>query len=87
MLGNKEILEKSQTGQRQNLQSSLPSRNKILVLVVKTYAKADIKVFLCSPVLLEFSNSFQIFCPGLWKQIVAQHSIVDTQTSLFWYFL
>ena len=38
---------------------------KLLVIVIKNYAKTDIKVFCCYPVLLDFFTLFQIFYPGL----------------------
>ena len=38
---------------------------KLLVIVIKNYAKTDIKVFGCYPVLLDFFTLFQIFYPGL----------------------
>ena len=33
---------------------------------VKKHVKADIKPFLSSPLLQDFSILFQIFCPGFW---------------------
>ena len=44
ILGNKKVLEKSQFWWRQMLVSSLPSRNKFLVIAVKNYTKVDFKV-------------------------------------------
>ena len=34
-------------------------------MAVKKHVKVDIKLFLFSPILLDFSILFQIFCPGL----------------------
>ena len=44
---------------------SLPSRNQIMAIAVKKHAKVDGKLFLSSPILLDFSILFQILCPGL----------------------
>ena len=44
ILRNKKVLEKSQTGWKQMLVPSLPSRNNFLVIVVKSYTEADFKV-------------------------------------------
>ena len=44
ILGNKKVLEKSQTGWKQMLVPSLPSRNKFFVIAVKSYTEADFKV-------------------------------------------
>ena len=41
-----------------------PSKNLTLAIAFKNYAKADIKIFSFSPVLLGFTFC-QIFCPGL----------------------
>ena len=43
ILGNKEVLEKSQIGWKWMLVPSLPSRNKFLVKAVKNYTEADFK--------------------------------------------
>ena len=43
ILGNKEVLEKSQIGWKWMLFPSLPSRNKFLVKAVKNYTDADFK--------------------------------------------
>ena len=43
------------------LVSSLPSRNKCLVIAVKNYIEPDFKVFKSCPILLDFSAWFQIF--------------------------
>ena len=42
---------------------SLPETK--LAIAVQKHAKVDIKLFLTSPVLLDFSILFQILCPGL----------------------
>ena len=54
ILGNKEILEKSQIWVQ---------TNKTLAIAVKKHAKVDIKLFFLCPVLLGLSISCQIFCP------------------------
>lgn len=65
-LRNWEILEYFQ--KRENAEpSTLPSRNKILILlVVKNYAKADInKVFLSCPILFDLLILFHKLCQRL----------------------
>ena len=49
-------------GWKQSLAPSFPSRNKILVLVVKNYAKIDTKVSSSCPILLDFLTLFHKFC-------------------------
>ena len=61
ILGNKEVLGKSQFGWRH----SLSSRYKTLAIVVKKYAKMDIKLLMSCPLLPDFSILFQIFFPRL----------------------
>ena len=66
ILENNEILENPKITWRHSLVPSLPCRNKSLALVLKKYAKADIKVFrscLTSLCFLNFSQN--IFCTGL----------------------
>ena len=45
---------------------SLPCRNQFLVLAIKTYAKAAIKVFRSCPILLDLLTCYQLLCRGLW---------------------
>ena len=44
ILGNKKVLEKSQFWWRKMLVSSLPSRNKFLIITVKNYTEVDFRV-------------------------------------------
>ena len=44
---------------------SLPCRNRLLVLAVKTYEKADMKVFWLCPIFHDFLTFCEIFCSGL----------------------
>ena len=58
-----------ENGWKQSLVSNLPYRNKILVLMVKNYAKWHIKVSWPCPILLDFLNCFINFaCDWLCKQ-------------------
>ena len=41
---------------------SLPCKNQTLTRAVKKHAKVDIKLFFSCPILLNFSNMFQILC-------------------------
>ena len=43
ILGNKSVLGKAQIGWTEMLVPSLPSYNKVLVIVVKNYTKVDFK--------------------------------------------
>lgn len=62
IIGNQEVISKL-GGDR--LVPSLPFKNQFLAIVVKTYAKADVKVFWICTILLDFFNCCHIFCPGL----------------------
>ena len=68
-----DIEKNLKNGWRQSLVRSLPSRNKTLVLVIKYYAKTDIKVFSSCPILLNFlvifckKNSFMTEVPIIKK--------------------
>ena len=55
---------KKKFGWRHSLVPSPLSRNSTLAVAVKKHSKIDIKLFLSCPALLDFSISFQIFCPG-----------------------
>ena len=55
-------------GWKQSLAPSLPSTNETFAIAVEKYAKADMKVFQSCPILLNFLNLFQVFCPGLSEQ-------------------
>ena len=59
--------ENPEGGWRQSLAPSLLSRNKILVIAAKNYAKLDLKVFCSCPVLLD-SLLCPINFPRLWFQ-------------------
>ena len=65
ILGNKEILGKSQiwVETQPSAQSLFQKLN--LAIAVKKHAQTDIKFFLSCPVFLDFSILFQIFCLGL----------------------
>ena len=66
ILRNKEIFEKPPNWVETLL--NLPSRNNTLVITLKNYAKADIKVFCSCPVLLNFLTLSHKFCPQLSVQ-------------------
>ena len=66
ILGNKKVLEKSQIGWRQILVPSLPSRNKVLVIVVKISQKQISKfpspIHFCFISLLSSKHFFFLDC-------------------------
>ena len=62
IVGNQGVISKM-GGDR--LVPSLPFKNQFLAVVVKTYAKADVKVFWICTILLDFFNCCQLFCPKL----------------------
>ena len=47
---------------------SLPPRNKTPIIAAKNYSEVVIKVSCSCPILLNFFNLSQIFCPGLSAQ-------------------
>ena len=59
--------------------TSLPSRNTILAIAVKDYAKTDTKVLWSCPVLLDLFTLLQVFCPALF---VKTFLLRRTRTSL-----
>ena len=72
IFGNQERKRKSQNQWRHRLVSILPSKNQFLAIAVKTYAKANIKVFWSFPILLEFftfGKSFLSLIVGLLEMI------------------
>ena len=64
ILGNKEILENLKDRWRQSLVPSFLSRIKFLALLVKSYTKTDLKVFLSCPILFNFLQFFSDFRPS-----------------------
>ena len=61
-IGNQEMKEKSQNCVKtKKLISSLPSKNKVLTIAIKTHAKVEIKVLLSCPNLPDFLTFGKIF--------------------------
>ena len=70
-LGNQKYQEELKFRWSHSLMPSFGSRNKTLIKKIKIYEKADIKVFLFCPILLDFFLTFfQIFCPGLQLLVI-----------------
>ena len=65
ILGNKEILGKSQIWVDTYPSAQSPFQKLNLPIAVKKHAKIDNKLFSSCPVFLEPSSLFQIFCCGL----------------------
>ena len=59
-------MEKHSVVSRLSSWASVPARNKLFAIAVKSYAKEDIKDFGFSLIFRYFFNFFQTFCPWLF---------------------
>ena len=65
ILGNEEILRKSQICVKKSPSAQSPSQKLNFDNSSQKHTKVDIKLFLSCPILMDSSMLFQIFCPGL----------------------
>lgn len=73
-----EISRKCQNWKGHSLAQSLPFRNEFLVISIKNYEKAVIKVSRFCPILLGFLLLARLFCPIIDETaIFVDHSILN----------